>query len=78
MTELASFRRRPSVLRRYRPRDTKAPGHQVHRRAASRGACYTRPVHFPKTKIGRGVLGAAGGAAAFIAIGQLYALVGSS
>jgi hypothetical protein len=35
-------------------------------------------VRLPNTKIGRGAMGAVGGALAFIAIGQLYALVGST
>lgn len=35
-------------------------------------------VKLPSTKLGRGALGALGGAVAFIAIGQLYALLGSS
>jgi len=35
-------------------------------------------VRLLSTKVGRGAVGAVGGAVAFIAIGQLYALLGSS
>jgi hypothetical protein len=35
-------------------------------------------VRLPSSKIGRGALGAVGGAVAFIAIGQLSALAGST
>lgn len=61
-----------------RPRPSPSRRPSASRRAAACGACYTRLVRFPKTKLGRGALGALGGAVAFIAIGQLYALVGST